>query len=309
MFTRKTVVLAKIETTYGTDSVPTSSANAIPVQDLAIKPAGDAVERRNMKSSLSPLQFRRGAKNVDVGFKTEMKGTGTFGALPAWGWEGVLFRACGMSETVGSETGIAYAPVSTGFESCTLYVYRDRIFHKVTGCRGSFSIVIEAGKPAMAEWKFKGIYVSPADADPAAQTFSSVLPPIAAGANFSIGGYSPVVQKFTVDINNSIAERRSISSGNGIAGFEITGRKPQGSFDPEVVAEASHPFWSNWESAAPLEASLLVGTTAGNRFTIGAPALQYREISYTDKDGRSVYQVPFSLAMSGGDDELTLRFT
>ncbi len=262
-----------------------------------------------MKSSLSPIEFRRGATSVDIAFKTEMKGTGTRGALPAWGWEGVLFRACGMSETVAAGTGIVYEPVSSGFESCTLYIYRDRIFHRVTGCRGSFSITVEAGKPAMAEWKLKGMYQSPTDGSPGAQTFSGVLPPIASNAAFSIGEYYPVVQKFTVDINNSIAERRSLSAPTGIAGFEITGRKPQGSFDPEAVAEASHPFWGNWESAESLAAELTLGSTAGNIFSIGAPALQYREIGYADRDGRAVYQIPFSLAMSSGDDELTVSFT
>ncbi len=308
MLTRKTIVLAKIESTYGTDPVPTPGANAIMAQNLEIRPAGEINERSGMKSSLSPLQFRRGVKSVEVSFKTEMKGTGTRGVLPAWGWEGTLFRACGMSETITPNTSIVYAPVSTGFESCTLYVYRDRLFHKVTGCRGSCSITAEAGKPAMAEWKFKGLYNAPMDATPGAQTLSSVLPPIAVNTSFTIGAFSPVAEKLEVDLNNTVAERRSMSAETGIAGFEITGRKPQGSFEPEAVAEASHPFWNNWENAAPLALAVTIGTAAGNRFSIEALALQYRDISYADKDGRAVYRIPFALAMNSGDDELVVRF-
>lgn len=306
MLTKRTVVLAKIEAAYGTDPVPTSSANAIAVQNLDIRPTGDIIERNNLKSSLSPLRFLQGTKRVEVSFKTEAKGTGTRGVLPGWGWEGVLFRSCGMGETVNAGTGIVYAPVSTGFESCTLYVYRDRLFHKVTGCRGSFRITAEAGKPVLVEWKFRGFYLSPVDAAPSSPVFSGLLPPVAAGAGFTIGSFSPAAEKIEIDINNSIAERKSMTAQSGIAGFEITGRRPQGSFEPETVAEASHPFWNTWETGASLALSLTVGSVAGNRFGIEAPALQYRQVSYTDRDGRMVYQVPFMLAMSGGDDELTI---
>ncbi|MHC1727954.1 MAG: phage tail tube protein [Syntrophobacteraceae bacterium] len=308
MLTRRTVVLAKIESSYGIDPLPMPSADAILVQDLEIKPGGDAVERNYLKACLSPLQFRRGAKSVEVSFKTEMKGTGARGTIPAWGWEGALFRACGMSETVSPGVSIVYAPASILFESCTLYVYRDRIFHRVTGCRGTLSILVEAGKPAMVEWKFRGLYLSPADGVPASQTFSGMFPPIAVHTSFTIGEYSPVAQKLELNLNDTVAERRSLTAENGIAGFEITGRTPRGSFDPEAVSEAAHPFWNNWENAASMALSLTVGTVPGNRFLIEAPALQYREMGYTDKGGRAVYQVPFSLAMSAGDDELTVTF-
>lgn len=308
MLTRNTVVLAKIEATYGTDPIPTPAANAIAVRDLDITPAGEAVERNILRGSLSPLRFLRGTRGVEVTFKTEMKGTGTKGALPAWGWEGVLFRACAMSQTINAGTDILYEPVSANFESCTLYVYLDRLFHKVRGCRGSFRISVEVGKPALAEWKFKGFYDSPEDASPGAQTFSSLLPPVALGAGFTIGGFGPVAEKLEVEINNSVAERKSMAAAGGIIGFEITGRKPQGSFDPEAEAVASHPFWSNWEAAQALALNLAVGSADGNRFSIEAPALQYREMGSGDRDGRAVYKAAFSLAMSSGDDELKVRF-
>ncbi len=309
MLTRKTVVLAKIEAAYGVDPVPAAAADAIAVRDLKIGPAGETVERNVLRGTLSPVRFLRGAKSIEVSFKTEMKGTGARGALPAWGWEGVLLRACGMSETVTEGLDILYAPVSADFGSCTLYVYRDRLFHKVTGCRGSFRISAEVGRPCLVEWKFKGFYQSPADASAASPVFGSLLPPMATGAALTIGGLSPVAQKIELDINNLIAVRKSITARDGIAGFEITGRKPQGSFDPEAVAVSSHPFWSNWENAEPLALSLQVGTAGGNSFRIDAPALQYREISDSDRDGITVYQVPFSLAMAGGDDEISISFT
>ncbi len=308
MLTRKTVVLAKIEAAYGTDPVPAQDADAIAVQDLKIGPAGDSVERNVLRGTLSPVRFLRGVKSIEASFKTEMKGTGAPGALPAWGWEGVLLRACGMSETVTGGADIVYAPVSADFASCTLYVYRDRLFHKVTGCRGSFRIAAEAGKPCLVEWKFKGLYQAPEDASAASPVLGNLLPPAATGAALAIGGFGPVAQKIELDIANVLATRKSIAAPDGMAGFEITGRKPQGSFDPEAAAVSAHPFWSHWENAEPLAFSLQVGSAGGNSFRIDAPALQYREIADSDRDGITVYQVPFSLASTGGDDEFTIAF-
>lgn len=307
MFTKKTVVLAKIETAYGTDPIPTS-VDAIAATELEIRPVGETIERNLLRGTLSPVLVCRGLKKVDLSFKTELKGTGTPGMLPAHGWEGVLFRACGMVETVNAGVDILYSPVSTDFASCTIYVYRDRLFHKLTGCRGSFRISIEAGKPAFAEWRFHGLYNSPADMSPSSPVFSTLLPPVAAGAGFTIAGFAPVAEKIEFDLNNTIAERKSLSAEDGIAGFEITARRPQGSFDPEAVLESTHPFWDNWANAPALALNLSLGTLSGNRFAIEAPALQYRDIASSDKDGRILYQVPFTLAMSSGDDEFGIRF-
>jgi hypothetical protein len=310
MLTRKTVVLAKIEAAYGTDPTPTPTANAILVSDLDIKPAGEVAERSYMKSSLSQPPFLRGPRSVDLTFRTELKGTGTRGQLPAWGWEGVLLRACGMAETVTANTSIAYAPVSANFESCALYVYRDQVFHKVLGCRGSFRILAEVGKHIAIEWKFRGLYTSPADASPGAQTFSSVIPPLVLSAGLTIGGYSAVAERLEIDMNVDIGPRRSMNAATGIAGMQIGGRSPRGSFVPEAVTEATAPFWNNWETAAAVALALgPVGSASGTIVAIGAPKLQYREMGYGDRSGTLVYQVPFSLAMNTGDDELTITIT
>lgn len=310
MLTRKTVVLAKIESSYGVDPTPTPVANCILIKDVDVKPVGETLKRDFLRASLSQLQFVRGTKEVELSFKTELKGTGTRGVLPAFGWEGPLFRACGMSETVSAATSIVYAPVSTSFESVTLYIYKEGIFHKVLGCRGSFKINFEVGKYAEVEWTFRGLYTAPADATPAAQTVSSISPPVVLSAGLSVGGYSPVAERIEIDINNSLASRKSINSATGILEQIITGREPQGSFDPEVATEATHPFWANWAAATAQALNIgPIGSTSGNIVTVAAPKLQPADLSYTDRNGIIAYQYGFALAMNSGDDELTITIT
>ncbi|MEN6485541.1 MAG: phage tail tube protein [Syntrophobacteraceae bacterium] len=310
MLTRKTVILAKIESSYGADPAPTPAANALLVSDVDVRPAGEAIQRDYVRGSLGQVPFIRGVRSVEVSFRTELKGTGSRGSLPSFGWEGPLFRACGMSETVTAATSIVYAPVSSGFESVALYVYRDGIFHKTLGCRGTFRINLEAGRFPVVEWKFYGLYASPADASPAAQTFSGVNPAPILAAALSIGGYSPIAERIELDIDNRITARKSLNSASGIAGFEITGRTPRGSFDPEAVAESTCPFWSRWENAAAQPLAIgPIGAAPGNILSIAAPKVQYREIDYGDRDGLLTYRVPFALAMNSGDDELTITIT
>lgn len=310
MLTRKTVILVKPEATYGVDPVPTPANNALLVSDVDLKVQGEVIERDFIRSSLSPLMFMRGIRQVELSFKTELHGTTARGTLPNTGWTGALFRACGMSETVTANTSIVYAPVSAGFESCAIYVYMDGIFHKILGCRGSFKLNFEVGKYPTVEFTMKGLYASPTDAAPGAQTFLVTKPVPVLSAGFSFGGYSAVATKLEIDINNDVKERKSLNSSSGIIGFEIVGRQPQGSFDPETVLEAAHPFWANWEDAVARILNIgPIGTEEGNILTVNCPKTQLRDMTYADRNGVMAYTVPIALAMSQGDDELTITIT
>lgn len=310
MLTRKSVVLAKIETEYGVDPVPTAAANALLVTNPEIEPAGETLKREYVRSTLSPLRFLRGSKQYEVTFETELKGTGLRGALPAFGWEGCLFRACGMSEIINAGVSLVYQPVSNGFESVTLYVFKDGIFHKVTGAVGSFKINLESGKFGKIAWKFSGLYHSPVDLDPDTQTFSDVEPPVVMGTNITVDGYLPCMEKLEIDLNNTITPRKCMSAVGGIAGFRVTGRDPGGSFDPEAVLEAEENFWGKWEAATAFALAVgPLGSEEGNIIEIDAPQIQYREIKYQDKNGIQAYQIPYGLAMNTGDDELVITFT
>ncbi len=310
MLTRKTVILAKAESSYGVDPTPTPSANALMVEDVSLKIEGEEVKRSFLKASLSQPQFIRGLKYADLTFSTELKGTGVKGQLPSWGWEGVLARACGLSETVKAGTSIVWQPVSTGFESCTIYLYMDGIFHKILGCRGSVRLTFEVGRYIKAQWNMRGLFVAPTDASPSAQTFSSVNPVPLLAANFTVGSYSSVCEKVELDLNNSLSVVKDINAATGIRRVDITGRNPSGSFEPDAVLETTHAFWGNWNSATAIALNIgPVGSSAGNIITIAAPKLQYRDIGYGDQDGTLKYSVQFALAMSSGDDELTITFT
>lgn len=309
MLTRKTVLLAKTETEYGADSSPTATANALLVRNVAIRPIGEVLERDYLRPDLSPLEFGRGSRYVQITFETEIKGTGTAGALPAWGWEGELLKACGMEEEISPGSHILYHPSSVTFPSITIYGYVDSLFRKIVGCRGTWTLKWEVGKYGFFRWDFRGVYVSPIDGSPQPPAFSTIKPPVCLAANLVVGGYSPVADRLEFSLNNKIAQRKSINSSTGVAELIITGRNTGGSFTPEATLEADHGFWAKWETAASFPLSIgPIGSAAGNRVSITAPKVQYRDIKDSSRDGVFTYEAPFGLAGEAGDDEILITF-
>jgi hypothetical protein len=107
--TRKRAILAKIESTYGTDSVPTGAANAILVRNIEVTPiAAEVVGRDVIRPYMGESEQLIANRRVELSFEVEVAGSGTAGTAPAYG---PLLRACGLTETVlaAAHTGTAQA--------------------------------------------------------------------------------------------------------------------------------------------------------------------------------------------------------
>lgn len=106
---RKGSVLAKIESVYGTDPVPTGSANAILVRNINLSPiAAETVGRDVVRPYLGESDQLLANTRVELTFEVEIAGAGTAGTAPGYG---PLLRACAMDETTlaAAHTGTAQA--------------------------------------------------------------------------------------------------------------------------------------------------------------------------------------------------------
>jgi hypothetical protein len=78
--TRKRLLLAKTEATYGTDPVPTGAANAILVRNLDITPLqSDIVQRELIRPYLGNYEQLLAQTRVQVTFEVELAGSGAAG--------------------------------------------------------------------------------------------------------------------------------------------------------------------------------------------------------------------------------------
>ncbi|NBT52735.1 MAG: hypothetical protein EBT12_14510 [Marivivens sp.] len=84
--TSQRVLLAKEESTYGTDPTPTGSADAILVRSLEISPfQSDVVERELIRGYMGNYETLHASQRVEINFDVEMVGSGSAGTAPAFG--------------------------------------------------------------------------------------------------------------------------------------------------------------------------------------------------------------------------------
>lgn len=308
MLTKKTVILAEIESTYGTDPTPTAAANAIEAYNVEATINADMKERNPGNDDLSMHPEGRGKTFVEIKFTTYLRGSGSL-ALPSR--QSPLFQSVGMSETVNSGTDVQHAPLSSSFKSCTIYAYLDGILHAITGCVGDVEFDFTAGEFAMANWTFRGVYAIPTDSAIVTPTFDTPAPEIVKGCTFTFGSYAAIIEKLTFKLGNTVAERPDFNQAEGFKGFQVTRRNPEGSMTVEAVLRATSnaDFHSYFHNRTVKALSFVVGATAGNILTLTMDKCYLRAPTWSDRDGIRTFELPFQVARNTGNDEFLFAWT
>ena len=234
---RNRIFLLKLESTPGTDSVPTVGSNAIDVRNLKIGLKADVLARDNLRGNISPITPIIGKRYADISFECELKNGGSVGVAPMLD---AVLRACSMAVVTSAGSSVVYTPTSkmTLQSTCTIYVYDldagSCVLRKFTGCALDWSLKLVAGQIGLLSIKGQGQYVLPVDsALPSAPTYEATLPPAVQNANFTYNSNSTfVIKEVDIDLGNTIALRDDITSPNGLKACIITGRKAKGKFSP-----------------------------------------------------------------------------
>lgn len=305
LLTRKRVILAKIETTYGVDPTPTGAANAILVRNLNVTPqSSQMVGRDVIRPYLGNFEQLMASTHVELDFEVEAAGAGAAGTVPGYG---ALLRACGMSETVTASTKVEYKPVSTGFESVTVYFNVDGVQHKITGARGDVELSINSAQIPVFKFKFVGIYNAPTDVALPTVSYSGFQTPLVANTvntpSFSFFGVSPVLQDLSFQLGNTVDYRTLIGSQY----VQLTDRKAAG----QVTFEANTIATKDWFSTAIANGlgalSLTHGTAAGNKVILASSTVDLLQPTYTDNNGVQMIQCGYVMTPStAGNDEFVL---
>lgn len=303
---RKAAVLAKIETVYGTDPTPTGAANAILISDVNINPMEmKTVDRDNIRPFLGSNEQLPTGLYTKIDFTCEAAGSGAAGTAPAWG---PLLRMCGFAETISAGVKVEYSPISTAFESGTLYFNIDGVQHKLTGARGSVSFdFTRDGRPAM-KFSFTGLFNAVTDAASPTVVLTAWQKPLAVNRTntptLTVLTYAGRVHSFTADLANEVIFREMIGASTGEV--LITNRKPAGQILMEAVTVATKDWWTSIKNITTGAVQLIHGTTAGNKFQIDAPNVQLINPQYQDQDGVAMLQAGLVFAPSTGNDEIKI---
>lgn len=308
--TRREVIAAKVESTYKTENAPAAS-DAVYVINPTYGSEANMIERSaGVKGSIAPFQDIFGGRLATLSFDVEVKHSGTVDTAPDIG---VLLKGCGFSETINASTSVVYEPVSTSFDSLTIYYYQDGKLKKMLGARGTVSFSGSAGNLMTASFTFSGHDGGIADTAIISPTYESTVPPamLSAGFNWDSSGTGNLsLENFSMDMGVGLSKPKNMNESNGYGEILVTSRKITGSFDPLDVLDATIDFYAKWESGDTGLMVLSIGTGGGNAITFSMPKAYITGISEGDREGQRMLEISYSAIENSvnADDDVTITF-
>lgn len=311
---RKTAILLKIETVYGTDSVPTGADNAMLVSNLNINPLNaQNVDRDLVRTYLGSSEQLVGTGYVEMSFDVEMQGSGTLGTAPAWG---AALRACGFAEAITAAARVEYTPVTDSLESATIYWYDDGVLHKGLGGRGSVEIAAGVGERPV--FKFKYILLDggiSAAANPALTLTAWKQPKVVTDANtgdltfggtYAAGAITGGTTWPSRGLSLNVANAVNFTPLLGGETIDLTQRDITGAVQLDLTAAQEVTFMAAVKANTLDTLSLLHGTTAGYKVLIHAPSFQMINPSKQEVNGKRLIGYDIRCVPVSGNDELRI---
>ena len=307
---RKRSLLAKIEGSYGSDPTATGSANYVEVVDLEIEPvASDEVEQETIRPYAGNYPVLLANTRVNLSFGVFMVGSGAAGTAPKYD---PILKSCGLSAATVSSTSVTYTPSTLATQSSvTFYVNYDGVRHKVTGCRGTFSISCAVNEIPRINFEMQGIFNTPTDTALPTVTKSQQPDPVlfknGNTSSFSVFGFSGALQSWELDFANEVIYRELVG---GTKEALITDRRPSGTMVIEAVALSSKNFFT-------LATGTTTGTNtwshsggAGNIVTVSCPQTDLGQPTYEESDGITMLSLPFyATPTASANNEFSLVYT
>lgn len=279
-------LLAKIETVYGTDPVPTGAANAILAIDVSLSPMeGEDVSRNLERPWMGASPMIPVGVHVKLSFKTELVASGTLGTAPAWG---PLARICGAAQVVTPGVKVEYAPITDNIESGAIYMQIDTARHVILGARGTCKIVTGANGIPVMQWDLTGLFTVPADqAVPTPVYTGWQAPQVASKLNtptFTIGALPFVLRNFEFDLGNDVQPRLLIGSESIL----LVDRSESLAATVEATTFAIYNPFTVAQNQTLAAIQLVHGTVAAKRVKLDFPSCQLMRLTGYEEQNKIV---------------------
>lgn len=302
-FIRKMALLAKIETSYGTDPTPTGSANAILANNVTLTPMAGSQETRDL---LLPWLGHQcvilTGEHVQLEFSVEIAGAGAAGTAPGYG---PLLRACGLAQTINAGVGVDYDPVSSAFEAVTMYYNLDGVRHILLGARGNVTFELVPQRIPRFRFRFLGLSGTISDQALPSVTVSGFKTPLVVNkpnTTFALHSYSGPMESFSLDLGNDVSPRLLVNAED----IQLSDRQVTGS----AVVEAASLATKNWFSIATARTrgalAFVHGTAAGYIVELAASAVEVGRPTQGETQKIANYTLPIMVCPTSGNDEFKL---
>lgn len=302
----------KAEVTEGTDSVPTSSANAFRLFDGSSSIEGDVIERPVDSDIFGHDPFVIGNQRVTVEGDLEIippavPGVGSIAARH------VLYP-CGMAETITLADDLTeYKVISEAIPSASMYFWHSGTLKKGLGARGDLSgIMMEIGNRFKARVRLEGSFADIAEETLPSFDYSAFTVPTVIKKSNSIMRLAPVdgafvhlrAKSLSVDFNNGIQTKEYTQFGS----TTINERKPVATLRFARQSMADIDVHALRDAGTHVSADFTVIEENGTYSRIRIRG-QIETINDTDIDGDFGYEMTVRCIPSTvGGDEVILEF-
>lgn len=313
-YIRNTLVLFKIETTAGTDAVPTGASDACLVSDLSINPLDATnVDRDLVRPYFGGSEQLVATANIKASITVELAGSGTAATAPQWG---DLLLACAFSEALlATPNRVEYSPITTSLKTGTLYWYDDGVLHKAFGVMGNVKLMAKAGDRPKLQFDFVGVDGGISAASTTGTFTAWKVPPTMTKANVVdvtlgctyatgalSGGTSYPSTGLDLDVGNSVQFVPTLS----YESVDVTDRNVVGNVQFDLSAAQEVTFMGNVKANTTQSLGLTIGTAAGNKIIVYAPKVQLINPTKQDVQGRRFIGYQLRLVPNSGNDELLI---
>lgn len=330
-------LLGRVESTYGTAASLTASSDGIQMQfespnqgaTFEIKYANDGSIGQSMQSLGQLQRVAPAARYAEGTIPAYMR-------LPATAYSATvlpglhpLVLAAGFDAAVSTagSTSVSYTPTAagTGYTSLTLQAYERGESQVLTGALCDLTVDGKDGKPPRWAFSTKAIAALPADASPVVPTTidfrnKAVMPVPNVGITVSFGSYvAPIIKSWSFALNRTLDPRINYTGSNAHAGFVPAGRRPELKLVLEATALQTTPFHnsSGFDPYSLLDvgtaitagASVLVGSSNTNKYTIGLNQAQVTDVKRMGEGSTATFEVTLtgynSTALANDDCYIT----
>lgn len=297
-------LLAKIESTYGTDAAPTTGSDEIQVEEnFWTNISVDHLEDNQRTENANVFGRAGGAPVASVGqfaeFEVLVANKGRSAAFSSSNLpeQDVLWRICALEQTVdttASAETVTYAPRTSGFESATIYAYTGNKEFQLVGCFATARIMMTPGQISFTRYTIRGLVSAINETGiPAGLSFpaASVQPVTVKGAGLTLNAFDPDdFGDFEVDLQVTLAERPGGNATDGHAGYWPTNVDPQITTTYEVGALGTHDPYQLRKDGTEFAWDIgPIGPAQYNRFKLSGPSGRFIGVDHSENDQLAQY--------------------
>lgn len=298
-------ILAKIEATYGVDSVPTGAANAMQMTNVTFNPSvGEEVSRELVLPYMGHQGVILVGTHATLSGDLEIAGSGTPGTPPACG---PFLRSAGLKEVITAATDVQYSPISKLQESISLYFNGDGVRHVLLGARSTLTMSLTPQQIPRFSFTTTGLLGTIMDVALPAVTLTAFQKPVPVNkqnTEFELFGYAGGTEALTFDLGNQIEPTLIINDES----IDHVDRQMTGNATMRADLLATINWFQKSHDHETGTLKVVHGTTAGNIVEFEAPAVQLGRVGYSETNKKMNNSLPLFLTPVAGNDEFVLTF-